>query len=132
MLIFRKLQKDTKDIMKKKDLPKESLEITLSMLNTKWKPLIIKSLLTGTKRFGEIKSSVGKITQKVLTTNLRDMEEKGLLERKVFQEMPPRVEYTLTDIGYSLAVVLDSMAEWGSAYKEFTKLLEKQSKKDVK
>ena len=116
--------------MKYKNLPKESLEVTLSMLNTKWKPLIIKTLLTGTKRFGEIKSSVGKITQKVLTANLRDMEEKGLLERKVFQEMPPRVEYTLTDIGYSLAVVLDSMAEWGSAYKEFMKLLEKQSKKN--
>ena len=115
--------------MKHKDLQKESLEITLAMLNTKWKPLIITVLLTGTRRFGEIKSSVGKITQKVLTTNLRDMESKGLVERKIFQEKPPRVEYTLTDIGYSLAMVLDSMSEWGSAYSEFIKIREKIERK---
>ncbi len=115
--------------MRSKDLPKNYIEITLSMLDTKWKPLIIKELLTGTKRFGELKNSVGKITQKVLTTNLRSMEENGLVERLVFKQMPPKVEYTLTDIGYSLAVVLDSMEQWGSAYKEFLKLLEKQQKK---
>lgn len=118
--------------MKAKDLPKCPVEITLSMLNTHWKPLIIMELLNGTKRFGEIKKSVGKITQKVLTTNLRAMEENGLLERKVFQETPPRVEYTLTDIGYSLAMVLDSMAEWGSAYKELLKIIEKQDRKNLK
>ena len=115
--------------MKVKDLPKNYIEITLSMLDTKWKPLIIKELLTGTKRFGELKISVGKITQKVLTTNLRSMEESGLLQRIEYKQMPPRVEYTLTDIGYSLAVVLDSMEQWGSAYKEFLKLTEKQNKK---
>lgn len=118
--------------MKVKDLPKNPVEITLSMLDTKWKPLIIKELLIGTKRFGELKTAVGTITQKVLTANLRDMEEKGLVERKVFQEMPPRVEYTLTDLGYSLAMVLDSMAEWGSAYKELLKIIERQEKKDLK
>lgn len=111
-----------------KDLPKCPVEITLMMLSSKWKVLIIRELLTGTKRFGELKKVVGNITQKVLTTNLRDMEDVGLVERKVFPEVPPRVEYTLTDLGYSLAVVLDSMAEWGTAYRQLLKLLEKQNK----
>jgi len=115
--------------MKLKDLPENPVEITLSMLNNKWKSLIIKELLTGTKRFNEVKAAVGTITQKVLAANLRDMEEKGLLKREEFQEKPPRVEYTLTDLGYSLAVVLDSMAEWGSAYKELLKIIEKREKK---
>lgn len=112
--------------MNVKDLPKCPVEITLMMLNTRWKVLIIKELLTGTKRFGELKKSVGKITQKVLTSNLRDMEELGLVTREVYSQIPPRVDYTLTDIGYSLAVVLDSMAEWGSAYKQLLKILEKR------
>lgn len=111
-----------------KDLPKCPVETTLMMMNTRWKVLIIKELLTGTKRFGELKKALGRITQKVLTSNLREMEDSGLVERKVFHEVPPRVEYTLTDIGYSLAVVLDSMAEWGSAYRQFLKILEKQNK----
>lgn len=111
-----------------KDLPKCPVEITLMMLSSKWKVLIIRELLTGTKRFGELKKVVGNITQKVLTSNLRDMEDVGLVERKVFPEVPPRVEYTLTDLGYSLAVVLDSMAEWGTAYRQLLKLLEKQNK----
>lgn len=111
-----------------KDLPKCPVEITLMMLASKWKVLIIRELLTGTKRFGELKNAVGRITQKVLTSNLREMEDSGLVERKVFPEVPPRVEYTLTDIGYSLAVVLDSMAEWGSAYRQLLKILEKRQK----
>ena len=118
--------------MKTKELPKNPVEITLSMLNTKWKPLIIQELLTGTKRFLELKNSVGKITQKVLTVNLREMEEKGLVERKVYKEIPPKVEYTLTDLGYSLATVLEPMAEWGRAYKELLKIIEKQQKKSEK
>ena len=115
--------------MRFKDLPKCPVETTLMLLNSKWKFIIIRELLTGTKRFGELKKAVGTITQKVLTTNLREMEEKGLVERKVYAQIPPKVEYTLTDIGYSLAVVLDGMAEWGAAYKEFLKLIEKQEKK---
>lgn len=109
-----------------KDLPKCPVETTLMMLNSRWKVIIVKELLTGTKRFGELKKSVGKITQKVLTSNLREMEDLGLVERKVYAQIPPRVDYTLTDIGYSLAVVLDSMAEWGSAYKQLLKLVEKR------
>lgn len=118
--------------MKAKDLPMCPVETTLLLLNSKWKFIIIRELLTGTKRFGELKNAVGTITQKVLTTNLREMEEKGIVERKVYPQTPPKVEYTLTDIGYSLAVVLDGMAEWGSAYKQYLKLLEKQEKKQNK
>ena len=109
-----------------KDLPKCPVVTTLMMLNSRWKVLIIRELLTGTKRFGELKKSLGTITQKVLTSNLRDMEDSGLVERKVYAQIPPRVDYTLTDVGYSLAVVLDSMAEWGSAYKQLLKLIEKR------
>ena len=83
----------------------------------KWKILILRDLLTGTKRFGELKKSVTGITQKVLTSNLRSMESSGLVTREVFPEVPPRVEYTLTDTGYSLEPILDSMYSWGENYK---------------
>lgn len=113
------------NIMEIKELPNCPIETTLFLLNSKWKILILRDLLNGTKRFGELKFALETITQKVLTTNLRDMEKKGLLTRKAFSEKPPRVEYTLTDIGYSLANILDSMSEWGSAYKEYLKILAK-------
>ena len=77
-------------------------------------------LLGGTKRFGELKKSIGTVSQKVLTSNLRSMEESGLLTRKVYAEVPPRVEYTLTETGYSLKTVLDAMAMWGTEYKQKT------------
>ena len=77
----------------------------------------MRDLLEGTKRFGELKKSVGLITQKVLTQNLREMEASGLLIRKVYAEVPPRVDYTLTELGYSLKPILDSMVEWGTSYK---------------
>lgn len=77
----------------------------------------MQDLLDGTKRFGELKKSIGNVSQKVLTANLRSMEESGLLTRKVYPEVPPRVEYTLTETGYSLAPILDAMKEWGSEYK---------------
>ncbi|WP_294385524.1 helix-turn-helix domain-containing protein [uncultured Clostridium sp.] len=98
-------------------LPRCPVEITLKFIGDKWKILILRDLLTGTKRFGELKKSVGNITQKVLTSNLRAMEENGLLTRKVYPEVPPRVEYTLTETGYSLKPILDSMFEWGENYK---------------
>ena len=74
--------------------------------------------MEGTKRFGELRKSVGNVSQKVLTSNLRQMEESGLLTRKVYAEVPPRVEYTLTETGYSLKPVLDAMYEWGTEYKK--------------
>ena len=114
--------------MELKELPKCPVETTLKLLSSKWKVLIIRDLLTGTKRFGELKKALKTITQKVLTTNLRDMEDSGLVARKVYSQIPPKVEYTLTDIGYILAGILDSMADWGSGYKEYLKILEKQKK----
>ena len=72
--------------------------------------------MNGTKRFGELKKSIGTVSQKVLTAQLRDMEEKRLVERKVYAEVPPRVEYTLTEMGYSLKPILDAMWAWGEEY----------------
>jgi len=95
--------------MLKKDLPACPVELTLLLISNKWKVLIIRDLLDGTKRFSELKKSINNISQKVLTSNLREMEENNLLTRKVYPEIPPRVEYTLTDIGYSLKTLLDDM-----------------------
>lgn len=100
------------------DLPDCPVETTLSLIGNKWKVLIIRELLTGTKRFGELKKSVGNVSQKVLTAQLRSMEECGLLIRTVYAEVSPRVEYSLTDLGQSLKPVLDAMSEWGNGYKE--------------
>ncbi len=102
----------------KKELSACPVETTLMLISDRWKVLIIRDLLGGTKRFGELKKSIGNISQKVLTANLRSMEESGLLNRKVYAEVPPRVEYTLTDTGYSLKPVLDAMVAWGTEYKK--------------
>lgn len=104
--------------MERPVLPACPVEMTLSLIGDKWKVLILRDLLPGTKRFGELKKSIGSVSQKVLTAQLRDMEEKGLVSRKVYAEVPPRVEYTLTDTGYSLKPILDAMARWGKEYKE--------------
>lgn len=101
-----------------KKLPLCPVETTLMLISDRWKVLIIRDLLEGTKRFGELKKSIGTVSQKVLTANLRSMEESGLLTRKVYAEVPPRVEYTLTETGYSLRPVLDAMTRWGAEYKE--------------
>ena len=103
--------------MLKKDLPACPVELTLLLISNKWKVLIIRDLLDGTKRFSELKKSINNISQKVLTSNLREMEENELLTRKVYPEVPPRVEYTLTDIGYSLKPLLDDMDKWGTWYR---------------
>ena len=103
--------------MLKKDLPPCPVELTLLLISNKWKILIIRDLLEGTKRFSELKKSITNISQKVLTSNLREMEENELLTRKVYPEVPPRVEYTLTDIEYSLKPLLDDMDKWGTWYR---------------
>ena len=94
------------------------VETTLQLIGDKWKVLIIRDLLGGTKRFNELKRSVGGISQKVLTSNLRSMEASGLISRKVYPEVPPKVEYSLTETGLSLKPILDSMIEWGIEYKK--------------
>ncbi len=102
----------------KKELPACPVEIIMGLIGDKWKVLIIRDLLTGTKRFGELKKSLNGITQKVLTNNLREMEASGLVNRKVYAEVPPRVEYSLTETGLSLKPILDSMVVWGNSYRE--------------
>ena len=105
-------------MMEAKTLPACPVETTLTLISDKWKVLIIRDLLPGTKRFGELKKSIGNVSQKVLTSQLRQMEESGLLIRTVFPEVPPRVEYTLTELGQSLKPVLDAMWNWGEEYKD--------------
>ncbi len=99
-------------------LPACPVETTLMLIGDKWKVLILRDLMEGTKRFGELKKSIGTVSQKVLTSQLRDMEEKGLVSRKVYAEVPPKVEYTLTETGYSLKPILDAMLSWGAEYKK--------------
>ena len=105
----------------KRELPACPVETTLMLIGDKWKVLILRDLLPGTKRltkrFGELKKSIGSVSQKVLTAQLRDMEEKGLVHREVYAEVPPRVEYSLTDLGRSLKPILDAMWTWGEGYK---------------
>nr|WP_272911890.1 helix-turn-helix domain-containing protein [Streptococcus entericus] len=102
----------------KKELPVCPVETTLSLIGDKWKILILRDLLNGTMRFGELKNSIGSVSQKVLTAQLRDMESQGLVNRKVYAEVPPRVEYSLTETGMSLKPIIDSMWDWGLDYKK--------------
>lgn len=101
----------------KKELPGCPVETTLMLIGDKWKVLILRDLLPGTKRFGELKKSIGTVSQKVLTAQLRDMERNGLVNRKVYPEVPPRVEYSLTELGRSLKPILDAMWDWGEEFK---------------
>ena len=102
----------------KTELPACPVETTLTLIGDKWKVLILRDLLDGTKRFGELKKSIGGVSQKVLTAQLRAMEASGLVHREVYAEVPPRVEYSLTELGRSLQPILDSMVLWGRAYQE--------------
>lgn len=100
-----------------KSLPACPVETTLTMIGDKWKVIILRDLMPGTKRFGELKKSIGSVSQKVLTAQLRDMEQNGLVHREVFAEVPPRVEYSLTELGRSLKPILDAMWNWGEEFK---------------
>jgi len=105
----------------KKKLSWCPVQITLSLIDNKWKTLIIGEIMfEGTRRFGELRKALPGISQKVLTQNLRSMEDGGLIKREVFAEVPPRVEYSLTDLGSSLRPVIDSMMEWGEDYRAKT------------
>ncbi|WEV73165.1 helix-turn-helix domain-containing protein [Bifidobacterium sp. ESL0790] len=99
-----------------KSLPACPVETTMTLIGNKWTVLIVRDLLQGTKRFSELRRSVGNVSQKVLTSNLREMEADGLVNRKVYAEVPPRVEYSLTPTGRSLKTVIDAMRTWGTSY----------------
>ena len=105
------------EVNAKKELPACPVETTLTLIGDKWKVLILRDLMPGTRRFGELKKSVGNVSQKVLTAQLRAMEENGLVHREVYAEVPPRAEYSLTELGKSLKPILDSMWAWGEGYK---------------
>ena len=107
---------ETMEHQASKKLPPCPVETTLMLISSKWKILIIRDLLGGKKRFGELKKSIGSVSQKVLTANLREMEADGLLTRTVYAEVPPRVEYELSTLGRSLEPVLKSMEHWGADY----------------
>lgn len=104
-----------------KELPACPVETTLTLIGDKWKVLILRDLMPGTKRFGELRKSIGSVSQKVLTAQLRDMEKSGLVNRKIYAEVPPRVEYSLTELGKSLKPILDTMESWGKEYKASVK-----------
>ena len=104
--------------MERTDLPACPVETTLALISNRWKVLILRDLFTGTKRFGELKRSLAGISQKVLTANLKSMEADGLLTRRAYAEVPPRVEYTLTELGESLRPVIAAMFDWGMDYKK--------------
>lgn len=103
-------------------LPDCPVEITLKLISNKWRLLILRNLMDGTQRFGQLLKGISGISHKVLTTNLRAMEKNGLVTRKVYPEVPPRTEYTLTDLGRSMKPILDAMNAWG------TQFVEKQQK----
>ena len=103
--------------METKTLPACPVETTLMLISDKWKVLILRDLMPGTKRFGELKKSIGSVSQKVLTAQLREMEHSGLLVRTVYPEVPPRVEYALSELGESMRPVMDAMEKWGINYK---------------
>ncbi len=92
------------------------VEATITLIGNKWRILIIRDLIDGSKRFNELQRSVGGISQKVLTENLRTLEEHGLVDRKVYNEIPPRVEYSLTETGLSLEPMIAFMKNWGNEY----------------
>lgn len=114
--------------MEYKDLPKNPVAVTLALIGCRWKIMIISELLSGTKRFSEIKKSLKGITQKVLTSKLRELEKDQMIIR---EQIGNRVEYTLSDTGYSLHPVINSISEWGRDYKKYKKLIDSTMNKNV-
>ena len=105
-------------MLTKEELPECPVATTVALIGSKWKLLIIRNLLQRPWRFNELKRDLTGISQKVLTDSLRSMEEDGLITRTVYPEVPPRVEYALSDLGQTLKPILDSMVEWGNTYKQ--------------
>ena len=112
------MDKVTTKLSTSEGLPACPVETTLLLIGSKWKVLILRDLAEGTRRFGELRRSVTGISQKVLTSNLREMEADGLVTRTVYPEVPPRVEYSLTDTGKSLIPTLEQLISWAKAHFE--------------
>lgn len=105
-------------MLTREELPECPVATTVQLIGNKWKLLIIRNLMyNGTQRFGDFIKSIPAISKKVLTDNLRALEKNGLIEREVFAEVPPRVEYSLSPLGQSLKPILDAMFAWGTDYK---------------
>ena len=94
------------------------VEATLSVVGGRWKPVLVCHLLQGRKRYGELKRLIPNATERMITLQLRELEADGVVSRHVYAEVPPRVEYDVTDFGRSLQPILDVMQSWGSAFKE--------------
>lgn len=103
---------------KKEELPDCPVATTVSLIGSKWKLLIMRNLLVRPWRFNELKKNLEGISQKVLTDSLRSMEEDGIITRTVFPEVPPRVEYALSELGESMRPIINSMEDWGTEYKQ--------------
>lgn len=103
-------------MLTKKELPACPVATTVGLIGNKWKLLILRNLLAGTQRFGELRKTIPGISQKVLTDNLRSMEDDGLLIRKVYPEVPPRVEYSLSELGDTMRPIIKEMETWGLGY----------------
>ena len=109
-------------------LPECPVEITLAVVGDKWKILILRELLEGTKRFGELQKASPAAAQKTLTTHLRELEENGIVNRKMYPQIPPRVEYSLTEMGKKIKPLLELYSSWGEEYKEFFPTLQTTAK----
>lgn len=105
-------------MIKKEDLPECPVATTVQLVGSKWKLLILRDLLTGTKRYNELKKSLPDISQKVLTSSLKSLVEDGIVIRTAYPEVPPRVEYSLSELGETMRPVIDAMATWGNFYKQ--------------
>lgn len=106
------------DMVKKEDMPACPVATTVQLIGSKWKLLIMRNLLVRPWRFNELQRDLEGISQKVLTSSLRSMEEDGIVIRTVYDEVPPRVEYSLSELGESMRPVIKSMEEWGTEYKK--------------
>ena len=113
--------------MQYKDLASNPVSVVLQLVGARWKILIVKELLKEEKRFSELKKNLG-CTAKVLTPCLKEMEEDGLVIREESERGENKVEYYLTDVGYTLRPVIDSMQKWGKEYKRLRKLMERAKK----
>ena len=109
-------------MLTKEEMPACPVATTVALIGSKWKLLILRNLMARPWRFNELKKDLNGVSQKVLTDSLRSLEEDGIVTRTVYPEVPPRVEYTLTDLGCSLKPILDAMQNWGEAYQAKSKV----------